>query len=208
MQNNSLLMANFGTGCIRIFPALLAAVAFLFSLLANFWCRLVKYDPESPGTFGTAHFGIFSYSQLSSVEFSWGDGQFTTESECAAYNENIDLDDAWRAAQAFAIISTIIGAIVSICLWLVPCFSRLTSDGIWTVLTAVCLFLLPFCQGLTFLLFQSQICKDNPVLGLFGALGIYKDSCQLSSGGFLNIAAIIVWFLAGVFMAVFRDRLT
>mgnify|MGYP000605883822 CR=1 FL=1 len=206
------MKADFGSGCIRLYPTLLATAAFVLSMIANFWCQSVKFDPLVLDSIATVHFGLFSYSKLSSVDFSFGSSGsqlFSTGEECSAYDRDSNFDNAWKAARAFAIIATVLGAIVMLGLWLVLCFSRrMSTEGFWNFSIVTCLVVVPFCQGLTFLILRSDICGNNPVLGIMGAFGVYEDDCQLDTGGIINIVATIAWCLTGVLLLAFRDRLS
>jgi hypothetical protein len=185
----------------------MATLALLLSLIANFSCLLVKFDPAAFDNLATFHFGLFSYSKLTSVAVSFTNSQVTAEGECSPYDDSVDFDGTWRAARAFAIIATIIGGVVVIGMWLVLCLSRHSTENFWNLAILLCLLVLPFCQGLTFLILRSELCKDNPVLELLGGLGLYSDQCELDTGGMLNIVATIVWFLAGLLVVAIRDKL-
>ena len=183
--------------CSRLLPAFLATLALLLSAIANFWCYSVQLRPAALDSVATLRFGLFSQSQLSSVEVSISDAEITTEQKCTAYSDSADFDGFWKAARAFAIIGFIIGAAITFALWLVPCFPQRYNDSVWKCLTAIFLLLVPVCQGLTFLMMKSDMCQEYPRTWLYG------EHCQLGAGGFINIASIITWFLAGIIMAVF-----
>ena len=85
------------------------------------------------------------------------------------------------------------------------------------------IIVLTLFQGLTFLIFKSNACEDNPVtralkeeLSSYARTNgitareeanfnltidqLWEDECSWDSGSSANVVAVICWFLAGVFM--------
>ncbi|KAL7525435.1 hypothetical protein ACHAWF_001359 [Thalassiosira exigua] len=53
------------------------------------------------------------------------------------------------------------------------------------------------CQGLTLLLLQSNVCKNNTLVQL-GRSGIaFEDTCSIATGANLCISALVFWAAAG-----------
>lgn len=71
------------------------------------------------------------------------------------------------------------------------------------MLAGISIIILPLFQGLTFLIFQSNACENNPVVSAIGTVGtvdLYENACQWSDGLNANVTACVLWFAAGVYM--------
>lgn len=66
----------------------------------------------------------------------------------------------------------------------------------------VFLVVLPLFQGLTFLIYNSSFCTDNPILALYGVSDDYSSECQWNQGSTANVVSVVLWFLTGVAMMV------
>jgi len=66
----------------------------------------------------------------------------------------------------------------------------------------VFIVVLPLFQGLTFLIYNSSLCTDNPVLAELGVSADYSQECQWDGGSTSNAASVALWFLTGVAMVI------
>jgi hypothetical protein len=65
------------------------------------------------------------------------------------------------------------------------------------------LILMSIFQGLTLLVHASSICTNNPLIQFLDVTNpdlaaAFPDTCELYTGYYLNIAAVVCWFVAGV----------
>ena len=88
----------------------------------------------------------------------------------------------------------------------IPCF---------TCLAWMFILLLPFVQGLTFLLFSSNACTTNPLAddtpeGLTDEAwslllnNVYHSECDWSVGSTTNVLGIVAWFFTGILLLYSR----
>jgi len=116
--------------------------------------------------------------------------------------DNIFTDGKWKSAKSFSIICPVIGGVACVWVWFAQCFH---SRGTWKCLATIFLWCSLF-SGLTLLFLGSNACSDNPILASQlgsiqnGNVAEFTDSCAMHWGAKCNIAATILWFLAGVSM--------
>ena len=147
--------------------------------------------------------GVFSYETKSVLTYN---GQAYLYNHCERYDTLKNLgwdfteDKKWKATKAFAIITPIIGGIALI----LGCVVRTPSAGkaIGLAFILCCLF-----QGLSLLVLQSDVCKDNPAINFIKSLTPavgkdYPSECAWDTGFKLSISAVPMWFVAALaFMA-------
>ena len=90
---------------------------------------------------------------------------------CFAYPSTLDFDPFFKASRAFAPISAILGGIMMIVLWGSVCIGMTKSH--WR-LSSFVLLLTTACEGLTFLMLRSDLCKEEG--------DNFKFNCKLSRG--------------------------
>jgi hypothetical protein len=147
-----------------------------FYLDSNLEGEVVKYR---------AGIGIFSWL-LPSDANDWSKGT------CLGYTEvqkETFGDGIFEASRVFGLLSVLGGIIITSCCFFLTCIS-LTKLQIW-LMNAV-LFLLAWFVGLTFIVFQSQLCQD---------LMDFNDNsqtseCSIDRGGLATIAACLFWCVA------------
>jgi hypothetical protein len=144
-------------------------------------------DPTSDGEVVTYRAAVGLFSWLDPFdETDWSLGR------CAGYTESQQEtfgDDTFEVARIFGVLSVLCGIGMTVWTFFLSCLS-LGKYQIWAM--SVGLFLLTCFVGLTFLLFQSQLCKD---------LVSYQDEsytteCTLDQGGLVAIAGSILWCVA------------
>jgi uncharacterized membrane protein len=55
-------------------------------------------------------------------------------------------------------------------------------------------------QGLTFRIFHSSFCTDNPIIALYGLEGTYSNDCEWGTGASVTILSMLAWFVAIVLL--------
>jgi hypothetical protein len=196
--------------CLHMIPALLSAFAFTTAALASFWCETVKFVPseDTPNSLPSLHFGIWYQRQTEVESIEVGDNvRVVVRNTCVDYPGSIDIDSSWKTARAFSVMALLIGGLVTFALVLAPCAYSYAGKGRWQSLAIFCLVVLPLFQGLTFLLFQSDACLENPVVSNIRntedqqqGLDFYPDECEWDAGSSANVSAAVLWFVAGLAM--------
>lgn len=118
---------------------------------------------------------------------------------CGSYDENVVLDATWKAAQAFSIIASVVGAVVTTFVIFAACLS--ISQRTWKMMGFL-LILTSLFQGLTLLFLNSNACGSNRSLYMGLAKLEFADGCNLASGAKMCIAATVLWFVSGVLVCV------
>lgn len=127
---------------------------------------------------------------------------------CVNYPDEIKLDIYMRAARGCGATSVVFGLAATVAIWFASCvtYRRLT----WHIITA-CLFVAALFEGLTFLLFRSTLCHKLDV-DAYEPLSIpattIDSSCTMSWGAVLVVVAVVMWFLAAVSFAHYRQPIS
>jgi len=173
-----------------------AFLAWVCSLVSNFTCDYITIDVTVGGLQYYLGFGFFNYQGWS---YLVQQGTIYYARTCYTYSDAVSPDPKWKTAQAFAIISVVIGGIAmcfNCCIICTPnpskgfqCFSLLY---LFTCLS----------QGLTFLFLKSDACQNNPIYNIELPVEVVEVSadCNLSWGANTGIAATVLWFLCACFM--------
>jgi hypothetical protein len=180
---------------IAFVPGVLATLAFGLSVMSNFWCETIKFDPVMGGERPARTFGPFYVKELVATNIPGSGGNsYRIGEKCVNLPDGLSKDANWKTTQAFAIITAIVGGVMLFFTWLSPCFDVL--NRFWK--QAGCLFI--FCsitQGLTLIFLESNACLGNSYVSSTFA---YKDECSWDWGTRTNISSVVFWFLAGVSM--------
>jgi hypothetical protein len=122
---------------------------------------------------------------------------------CNAYPSDFVLDGPWKAARIGSILATIAGGILVVLLWFAP-FLFPYEMVRWHALTLCVLILMPVLQSGTFLVWHSKVCDPNSHLDVArnGIQG-YDGQCHWDRGSTLNVTAIVLWLVAGMFMVAY-----
>jgi hypothetical protein len=184
---------------LSITATLFSAVAFLLSWSAEFGCKFISFVSTSGFKDPVRiNFGIWYYQAWTIATSVNGSVIFET---CHRYPSTVEIDSAWKAARAFSTLTVIIGGVLLFSTLISACVSpekrNLTkSEGVGYILC--CLF-----QGLSLLLLNSGVCKDNGLVETLKAsmplIDLdFDDTCSISTGARCAIAATVFYFLAGV----------
>ncbi|KAL7547919.1 hypothetical protein ACHAWF_012213 [Thalassiosira exigua] len=177
----------------HVVETVFAITAFVLMWLGTMRCDFVKFVSTS-GASGpvTLRFGIWYYQFWSFVASA--DGIFRFES-CHGYPDSVQLDDAWRAARSFSVITVILALIMFVTAAIMACVhDPHKSTKSWM---APMYMLTALCEGLMLLLLQSNVCKNNSLVRILPVI-TFPDTCSLSTGANLCISAMVFWAAAGV----------
>jgi hypothetical protein len=171
------------------------AVSVILSFVANISCSAVSfYSSVSGGT--TMQFGVYLRRGMHAWEY--GDELYISKT-CINYDgDDMNPDAKWKTAKGFAILAIVFGSILPC----VSCFMPKLDKPIGACILLVCLF-----QGLTLLLLDSNLCKNNNVIiDLNDRIpdtfpeDKFPSECSRDWGYNSNIACVVFWFLTGVLM--------
>lgn len=176
-------------------PSIFVTVAFILSVCAHAVCdfteRTVTLELNYANAAAPAQNQTFlSYTRGISFWAYEGVGEY--EGICLQYPDDFERDAAWKAGQAFGIMSSVIGGLTMIALWFASCvpFTETAFRACGAILIFVTLF-----EGLTFLLLDSsQLCQD---FVLFGGIQ-FSVECTMARGTRLGISAIVFWFASAM----------
>ena len=135
-----------------------------------------------------ASVGLYQWLRPIDSALQWNEGA------CVGYQESMLAvleDPTFDAARSFAVIAVLMGIIVSLWSMLSSCIAW---NWIQLQILRVLLFLGTITAGLSFLFVRASICNDafDP-----------SASCELEEGGFVLIAAMIMWLAAFLISIVF-----
>ena len=199
---------------ITFSPAILASMAFTTSALFSFWCESIQFKLQDGGNsnlFSDLHFGPFYQKKIAYVSADLpGDQEYLVqEQSCADWDTNSgdeNTDASLKVVRAFAVMTLIIGGLLGILLWFRPCLAGRISPRLWRIVAAVYLLLVTPLQALTFLLFHSNACRDNPVVARlesdFARTDLYESECAWDQGSTANVFSVALWLATGITMLV------
>lgn len=185
-----------------ILTIIFAVTAFCLMWAGSIRCNFLKFDSVS-GTDEsfTMELGMWYYSYWSLLLNN--SGLYVFES-CNTYPDFTVVDPTWKAAQAFGIITFILGVLVLVVTCVSGCTAASGRDNGFALTHAwespLYLFT-SICQGLVLLLLSSNACNSNVLLGLGGKelRGVtFTETCSISTGAKLVISATVFWFSAAV----------
>jgi hypothetical protein len=170
--------------------------AFLLMWIGSLRCNFVQFNV------------ISGYSEPLSLQFgmwrlrTWTfaatvDAAYLIEG-CGSYPDGIDIDPSWKAARAFSIMAFIFGLFVLIGSCVAGC-AIISDRGIKTYgVLAPGYLLTAIFQGLTLLLLNSNVCRDNGLVKEAMDLTrvTFTDVCSIGQGAKLIISATVFWFAA------------
>jgi hypothetical protein len=192
---------NTNARCLTLVPALLGSFALMTSFLASFWCETVAFPPApNSAVQGSMQFGPWYQNQLqeSTVNVG-GETKIFVSNVCVQFPSGTYIDPKLKAVRAFSIIVTVLGGLMTFGLWLAPCFYRHTESS-WRCCAIFFLVFITLFQGLTFLLYASSFCDDNPVIALQGFQDSFETNCVWDQGTTCNVISTVLWFLTGACM--------
>jgi hypothetical protein len=168
---------------------------------ACFRCTTFQIKSDSPnselGRFETFEFGLFfiqKYELVGTVN-----QELVFISTCIDYPDEIGssaLDSKWKAAIVLQIVSWVSGLILTVNLFVSVCvpYSPHTFGFIGLGFILICCLF----EGLIFLVFDSILCTDNPVLDFLGVEENYETECKLGNGSSMVFISLFGYFITGL----------
>jgi hypothetical protein len=120
------------------------------------------------------------------------------EDECKFFldEDYVKLDTKWRSTIVLQIIGVAwgvclwVGLLLSLCCSCPGCCHRASGCG-W-------IFICTLFTGLSFLILDSKLCTNNPVLKELDVQDMYEEDCEIAGGSILLIIGIAGLFVTGV----------
>ena len=193
-------------------PAFLSTIALTASFVSGLWCQSIKFQAADDGPNPTLRFGAWYRQTTELVELGTivdGDTKYyVTRSSCEPLDDYGDVDAKWKATRAFTVLAPLLGAFLTFGLYLNACFYRANAATFRYTAIIMYMILLTTFQGLTFLLLDSNLCHDNPILSeeesaaaaAAAATEIYPNDCEWDDGMTANVVSTVAWFLTGAVM--------
>jgi hypothetical protein len=124
--------------------------------------------------------------------------EVTVDDKCNFFLDDgyVKTDTKWRSTIVLQIIGVAwgaclwVGLLLSLCLSCPGCCHRASGCG-W-------IFICTLFTGLSFLILDSKLCTNNPVLKELEIQDMYEDDCEIASGSIMLIIGIAGLFLTGV----------
>jgi len=210
---------NCGCCCKNSCPTTgFAICAVIASAIFAFFCKSVKIEAISVEgadfLLGNNDLRFGPWTQLRTKVIDVGPGlTIQTQDSCVEWDNNPDIDSKWTAVRAFTIITVVLGALLTLIVSMADCIRPSHIAPLWRPISGCFLIVLPLFQGLTFLIFRSNVCEDNSVAQALNKLlqlradtdeDFYEDECSWDEGSSANVAAIVAWFFAGISMLLFN----
>jgi hypothetical protein len=207
----------------HLVPAFVASFAFMTSFIGNFWCESILFEPDTSAVSTndnmttttvmneTLYFGPWYRREtvLQRIPGSGGRERYQVKQVCTAYSGDVNIDAKWKTVRAFSIMAPLLGGLLTIVLYVSPCFMRL-NEAMWKSIAHLFMIVITLFQGLTFLwLREGSACDPNtPLYGSrSGALDLalstfYPNECKWGPASTANVFSTSLWFLMGIAMYV------
>jgi len=168
--------------------------------IGTFRCNFIQFAATS-GTSDPISFelGIWYYRYWDLVLST--SGNFILES-CHGYDDYVEMDDSWKAARAFSILTIIFAIIILVAICISACANSRNVTSAWEaplyILTAI-------SEGLTLLFLNSNACRkdflvqiDETALNNLGAGVSFPETCSMGAGAKFTISSTVFFFVAAV----------
>ena len=195
-------------------PIVLLGIAVGCSFISNFYCDSIQYqvmDDQDASLQDPISLGPWYWMQTETSTSNNGN-YVVVKQVCTALPSETPIGAQWKTVRACTILASLLGGSIWVAIAFNNCThflspSRFRSLGILVVL--VCTIL----QGLTFLIFPSNACSDNPVQwqspaenddtentnsnGTVDWETLFQDNCTWSSGSDANAVSVLFYLIAG-----------
>mmetsp|Transcript_38579 Transcript_38579/g.92323 ORF Transcript_38579/g.92323 Transcript_38579/m.92323 type:complete len:223 (+) Transcript_38579:262-930(+) len=166
-------------------------------------CQFLKFT-STPGDV-SLNFGLYNFQG-----FQAGDSNSTSAAaytdHCQLYPDTVHVDGTWKAARVFNGIAIILGGSILMIDIFSGCLSmkRGKSFMLGVVIYAICCL----CTGLSFMVLNSALCKNNSVVEEINEAGgiQFGDSCKISMGGKSTIASCVLYFTCAIATLLIHPR--
>mmetsp|Transcript_59513 Transcript_59513/g.66617 ORF Transcript_59513/g.66617 Transcript_59513/m.66617 type:complete len:260 (+) Transcript_59513:220-999(+) len=196
-------------------PSIFGTSAIILGTGANAYCETVKFSQVQGNNDLVLYAGPWSYRTTESYE--WQDSMFAYQS-CRNYDNlknnlgfDYTVDATTKTVWAFSIITPLFGSLLVFGVCLGSCFGSPTLRKKWKCMGAM-FVLVSIFQGMTLLIESSSICYNNPAVHYLEMnnpelAATLPEKCEWAIGFKVNIAAVVLWILAGVCALSFPPQL-
>lgn len=207
----------FAGRCIGLIPISFAFLAVLCCFVSNFYCDSVRFnklpsnadnDSDSDSATSDLYDNValgpwyWKKTQVDTITDAAGNRRVFVRDVCVQLPGSVNIDATWKAVRAFSIMAPLIGGLATFLLAIVNCLYFLT-DSQWKALAAIFAVVLTLFQGLTFLIFQSNACSDNPIYAAYPSdawSAVYESDCSWGGASTANVFSVALYFLTGLAM--------
>ena len=152
----------------------------------------------------TLHFGMWYQKRTRIVENDFNPSYVQQEETCDEWTTDVDADGTLKFVRAASLIILVVGGLLGIILWFRPCLVGRITKLSWFAIAVVYMAFITPLQALTFLLFRSNACTDNPVVAsieeTLNREDLYETKCSWDQASTANVFATFLWFSTGVAM--------
>jgi hypothetical protein len=174
-------------------------------------CRCTTFQIKSDSTnanlgrFETFEFGLFFIRKFESIAVN---GELVFIKTCVQYPDEVteNLDTKWKAAIILQIVNWLIGIILIITLFVGACVRVPYPPHVYGLIGLGFVCICCVCEGLIFLVFDSILCTENPVLEFLGVEENYNTSCDLGNGSSVIILSLVGYFATGLICCCLGGR--
>mmetsp|Transcript_40732 Transcript_40732/g.84763 ORF Transcript_40732/g.84763 Transcript_40732/m.84763 type:complete len:218 (+) Transcript_40732:340-993(+) len=156
------------------------------------------------------HFGPWYQLQTEVQEIGISEDGITvyTWDNCVEWIDDSGRDTTWQFVRAATVITPIFGVVFTCFICCTPCLDEVVAK-MWKGMAMCFLIVVTLFQGLTFLIFRSNACDANRVVGNVGndlrnltnsSFVFYDDECEWDEGSSSNVVAVVCYFLTGLIM--------
>mmetsp|Transcript_8011 Transcript_8011/g.23790 ORF Transcript_8011/g.23790 Transcript_8011/m.23790 type:complete len:690 (-) Transcript_8011:105-2174(-) len=213
LLENDFVCCSFPQGVFAIIPAVLGLVAIVLTGMATFTCKFAATDlavkgvesdecqEDESGHLIWFQFGLWHYLDKEYSGDDPADGPDSYVGVCTMFPTSYEIGPHLNAARVFGTLSSLLGAGTLILMWFVVCYSY--GKNSWYFISAMLLTVSLF-EGLVFLVFGSSICSQFELTALPNSrcpLTSLSETCIMSGGAKMGLAATIIWFFAALVAA-------
>ena len=196
--------------CIIFTSILFATIAFSLSCIGTFGCNFVEFVSPTLHTTQMFYEASMSKRLLASTHnqagiwtYKWWDSSIKQYS-CHPYPDTTEIDAKWRASRLLSSLTIILGGTFVLSL---PMYSVLNTCYLsprrktkqqypYQFWGTICM-IASVCEAFSLIFLRSNGCQKNDIFNL-----MRNHTCQLSTGAKCTYAAILIWFLSGVFIMI------
>jgi hypothetical protein len=193
---------------ITFLPAILASFALTTSYVFSFMCYSIKFEVEGDNdSLSDLHFGPFYQEEVRYVESPVG-GYTVKERSCVDWATDDNTDATLKVVRSMAVIVALIGGLLVIPLWFRLCLTTRISEKSWKIIALIYILLVTPLQALTFFIFKSNACRDNPVVAMIeedlNDVDLFPDKCTWNEASTANVFSVFLWCTTGVSLLFLR----
>lgn len=189
-------------------PAFLSLAAFVLACVGTKTCHFLQFASSAVGSSDpvsgeiepvSLQFGYWYYQSYEVATTNDNNSTTIVEGSCDIYPPSMNIDNNWKAARGFNLVAIILGGSLLMLDIFQGCLSTKQKRSFRT--GAVGYFVCFLCGGLSLLILDSNVCKDNILIEELNSkvpMLQFQETCSISTGGKTTIAATVMWFVASV----------